>query len=356
MSPKLVVVDGASLKCSKGALPSMLTVTTPSDTEVGEAPVATIMDYFPGTNIKPFGVCAIKGGPCVPVTLMPWFPGEPSIPLVPSIFPILSDVSNLTCAVGGVIRVAFPGQSTFFVDSENGTEVPPSLLESFLDIGFAFDATWGVSSELGKGLYEFRARRFQRWANIQFARAGNTRLKLPLDWRAKQFGRGWSFIKQGYKAKAAAKALGFLGVVPDLWAIKNDVDGKGKRDVKGAVAKGIGIGVGIACGVVASPTGPLGLAACGLAGAVAGRAADYAIKNPKKTFEIVAKASPVLSSAKWAMDNRKNIYNAGKHAAGAVADVGEDAAGVVSDIGKGTVKNAKSVLRRIPKPSLPKLW
>lgn len=114
---KLAVVNGAILKCDKGAMPSPLSVTTPAATEIEYAPVATIMDHLPVANIKPFGVCAVTGGVCVPVTPISWFPGVPNIPLVPSIFPILSDVSLVPCAVGGIIEILSAGQTTVTIDS-----------------------------------------------------------------------------------------------------------------------------------------------------------------------------------------------------------------------------------------------
>jgi hypothetical protein len=53
MSPKLAVVNGAILKCDKGAAPSSLTVTTPSLTQIGGMPVATIMDYLSRASLLP---------------------------------------------------------------------------------------------------------------------------------------------------------------------------------------------------------------------------------------------------------------------------------------------------------------
>jgi Domain of unknown function (DUF4280) len=115
---KLAVVQGAILKCDKGATPSLLSVTTHSSIRIEGKSVATIMDYLSGANIKPFSICAVTGNACAPVTLMPWSPGEPSIPLVPSIFPILSNVSVLPCAVGGIIQILSAGQTTVSIDSQ----------------------------------------------------------------------------------------------------------------------------------------------------------------------------------------------------------------------------------------------
>lgn len=113
--PKLVVVDGALLHCLSGSTPSPLTVTTLNAPLVDGSKTATTLDHQPGVNVKPFGVCAITGGPCLPATPAPWLPGEVSIPT--SQFPILPDDSLLLCNVGSLIEVTYPGQTFFFVDT-----------------------------------------------------------------------------------------------------------------------------------------------------------------------------------------------------------------------------------------------
>jgi hypothetical protein len=115
---KLVVVDGAILRCDKGALPSPLKVTTPFTSFTGSALTATITDKEPGDNIKPFGICAITKKTCHPITPSPWQPGESSV-FGACLIPILCEDSFLTCSVGGIIQIQSPGQSFFTVDSQN---------------------------------------------------------------------------------------------------------------------------------------------------------------------------------------------------------------------------------------------
>lgn len=87
-----LVVTGAMLRCSQGAAPSTLTVTSNTASSAGEKPAATVDDYQPFANIAPFGVCRAMANPqvaaatsaangvltpqpCVPVTTAPWSPG-----------------------------------------------------------------------------------------------------------------------------------------------------------------------------------------------------------------------------------------------------------------------------------------
>jgi Domain of unknown function (DUF4280) len=123
--PKLAVTDGAVLKCDMGSATSTLTVTTDPFIQIESALAATIFDYQPSANVKPFGVCAITGGPCVPVIPAPWMPGEAAI-LLAAMFPILPADSTLRCAVGGTIRIISPGQFSLLIDSLS--ESPSSLL------------------------------------------------------------------------------------------------------------------------------------------------------------------------------------------------------------------------------------
>jgi hypothetical protein len=120
----LHVVDGALLKCSFGVTPSALGVTPEKRSSIG-TPAATIMDFVPGKNIRPFGMCSAPSNPqvaaattaaagvltpqpCIPCTVSPWAPGVPKDLLKGE--PVLNDTSTLTCMWGGVITVAQAGQ------------------------------------------------------------------------------------------------------------------------------------------------------------------------------------------------------------------------------------------------------
>ena len=119
-----IVTGGASLQCSFGMAPSVLTVL-PTNKVMVSLFVATIMDNKPFLNVMPFGMCTTPSNPtvaaataaalgvltpmpCVPVTVAPWLPGKPTV-LVGS-FPALTDSSVLMCMWGGVIKINVAGQ------------------------------------------------------------------------------------------------------------------------------------------------------------------------------------------------------------------------------------------------------
>ncbi len=121
----LLVVNNAVLKCSCGTAPSALAVV-PVTTKGENQPAATIMDFAPNVNIKPFGMCTTTSNPqvaaatsaasgvltpqpCIPVTPAPWTPGC-SKTMIDS-KPALHDGCTCSCAWTGSISVSNPGQS-----------------------------------------------------------------------------------------------------------------------------------------------------------------------------------------------------------------------------------------------------
>ncbi|WP_133513281.1 DUF4280 domain-containing protein [Candidatus Thiosymbion oneisti] len=121
------VCSGATLQCSFGSTPSILTVLPTNRMMIGYMPAANIMDHKPMVNILPFGMCtslanptvasatAAAAGvltpmPCIPVTPAPWAPGSPTVIL--GKMPALNNTSKLMCNWGGVISVIAPGQVT----------------------------------------------------------------------------------------------------------------------------------------------------------------------------------------------------------------------------------------------------
>lgn len=122
------VCMGATMQCSFGAAPSVLTVI-PKGLPImaGGPPAATIMDHIPLVNILPFGMCAsltnpavatattaasgvLTPVPCVPVVPAPWAPGSPTILI--NNFPALNNTSKCLCTWAGVISITNPGQTT----------------------------------------------------------------------------------------------------------------------------------------------------------------------------------------------------------------------------------------------------
>lgn len=120
------VCTGALLRCGFGAAPSPF-MATPRPLLVQGRPLAVITDHAPLLNIAPFGVCRAPANPavvaataaafgtptpapCIPATPIPWAPGIPTV-FVGGI-PVLDDRSQLNCLWGGVITVAFAGQTS----------------------------------------------------------------------------------------------------------------------------------------------------------------------------------------------------------------------------------------------------
>lgn len=105
------VVNNAMLQCTCGDAPTPLTVTSQATDKIEGQLIATIMDFAPTTNIKPFGTCktltAAASGtptPCVPATVAPWSPGSTSTCKVGG-FPGLLNTDKLSCTVGGMISI-----------------------------------------------------------------------------------------------------------------------------------------------------------------------------------------------------------------------------------------------------------
>src|SRR5690348_426456 len=115
----VLVANGAQIACSLGASPSVLTLIPgpPHDavTSPPPAPLATISDFVPLTNIASFGMCmspanpAVQAAtaaalgvftpaPCVPATAAPWAP--PAGVLVSGV-PTFDQTATCQCAWGG---------------------------------------------------------------------------------------------------------------------------------------------------------------------------------------------------------------------------------------------------------------
>lgn len=120
----IAVCNGALCKCSFGAAPCSLTVTSNTAVLGSNQPLATIMDNTPA-NLAGFGMCSsmmnpavsaataaalgvLTPQPCTPMPPAPWTPGSPTV-LVQN-KPALTNQSKMMCAFGGVIEITFPGQ------------------------------------------------------------------------------------------------------------------------------------------------------------------------------------------------------------------------------------------------------
>ena len=115
----VLVVDGAILSCSFGAAPSMLAASPANPTRGSNGAAATIMDFAPMVNIRPFGLCSSPANPavntppftpkpCIPATVSPWVPGSPAVTIGGQ--PALDSACTCNCLWAGVISVISPGQ------------------------------------------------------------------------------------------------------------------------------------------------------------------------------------------------------------------------------------------------------
>ena len=120
----------ASTMCTFGAAPGTLMVIPVAMVMGSTGPMSSFMDGKPFANVLPFGVCMSLGNPavaaataaalgaltpmpCTPMTPMPWMPGKPTV-LIGN-FPLLDQMSKLTCMFGGVISIVVPGQTAAIV-------------------------------------------------------------------------------------------------------------------------------------------------------------------------------------------------------------------------------------------------
>jgi hypothetical protein len=128
----LHVCNGAVLKCSFAVPPGTSTfVVLPINRVLtSNQPAANIMDHKPLVNVMPFGMCSsamnpavaaataaalgvLTPMPCIPNTPAPWVPGSSTVLLAN--MPSLDSDSKLMCVYGGIIEVAYPGQTTHLI-------------------------------------------------------------------------------------------------------------------------------------------------------------------------------------------------------------------------------------------------
>lgn len=117
-----LVADGALLRCSMGASPSMLHAS-PRPYAIDEHPLATVGDHVPMRHIFSFGMCrspmnpqvatataaamgALTPQPCVPATPAPWTDGSPRTTYNGEA--VLTTSSGCACMWSGTITVVDP--------------------------------------------------------------------------------------------------------------------------------------------------------------------------------------------------------------------------------------------------------
>ena len=119
------VVSGATLTCSCGLGYSILMVPSRGVLHTSGAPLATISDALPGTNIAPFSQCtapaavaqaALTGQPplCMPKLAAAWSIHAPGVTITG--LAVLAADGILPCTMGGLIRIqpSIPRQVAYF--------------------------------------------------------------------------------------------------------------------------------------------------------------------------------------------------------------------------------------------------
>ena len=104
---KQYVYNGVLLRCDKGVIPTPFTVL-PRPSLIRGQFQAHELDLVPLLNIKPFGVCAITHGPCVPAPLMWTDVHQGSLRIGPASARPLLESSVCRCGVGGSISIIMP--------------------------------------------------------------------------------------------------------------------------------------------------------------------------------------------------------------------------------------------------------
>jgi hypothetical protein len=127
----LQAVNGATMTCIFGAMPSTLIITPERIMLAGGMPAGNITDCIPMKNIPPFGMCISPANPafvsataaafgvptpvpCTPVITGTWMPG--AVKMLHMGAPALHQACTCSCALGGVISITNPGQIKLMVN------------------------------------------------------------------------------------------------------------------------------------------------------------------------------------------------------------------------------------------------
>jgi hypothetical protein len=108
MKPIEYVVEGATLKCSKGSCTCKLKTPRRNRIYIGEHLQANIKDSRPNGNIGSFGECRPRDKRCKPKIKMDWLGGKSDV-IIDGASALLV-TSTIKCIYGGTIRITDSGQ------------------------------------------------------------------------------------------------------------------------------------------------------------------------------------------------------------------------------------------------------
>lgn len=335
MPSTLAVVNGAILRCDKGAAPTPLVATTAPLVQINARAVATIIDKEPAVNVLPFGVCAITLAPCVPITPLPWMPGGIGIP-VATPFPVLTKASLLPCMIGGIIEVLDAGQTSVVVDAPT---VAKADVQSFVananalaNSGYSFSLSQFVKSAAWKfatGKLEYNFSLVDEILTEQALHSRQTADKLPLGKQAKHVQDALSSEYWARFPRGLAQGAGIAGDALDYYKIVGELE-KRNYEKAGVEALGTvagGVAYGVCTGVVTAGTVGVGavpaVAGCGIVGVGVSEGAKWGYNNAARPAAIYAydRAGNAASYA----------YHRAGDAAGAVGAVDDKVIEVADD-------------------------
>jgi len=129
---KKYVPQGAHLACDKGTCPSTFRVSNHKKTTIYGSNMATEADKKPFLNIKPMGICSVKGGMCIPIVFK-WDKPKNGVKIGRK--RLLLDDSTCKCLLGGEISIHFDRQSAVDVSLGDG-KMPSEYIKQGFDFVF----------------------------------------------------------------------------------------------------------------------------------------------------------------------------------------------------------------------------
>jgi hypothetical protein len=126
---KLYVPNGVWLACDKGTSPSTLRVSNHVNTSIYAQEMATEADKLPFFNIKPMGLCAMKGGMCTPMPLG-WEKVKEGVKINGN--RMLLEDSTCKCLLTGEITIHFDKASAIAAGMGNG-KMPSEYIKDGFD-------------------------------------------------------------------------------------------------------------------------------------------------------------------------------------------------------------------------------
>ncbi len=116
---KKYIPNNAWLTCDKGQSPTQISVTHDNNSSIYGEKLVSEADMMPGENIKPFGTCAITGGPC---SFMPIYWNKCNEGVKVNGFKLVFEDAHLLCQQTGKIEVEFNAPSgDVFIGTGIGT-------------------------------------------------------------------------------------------------------------------------------------------------------------------------------------------------------------------------------------------